>query len=133
VAIARALAMTTYRSAAEFRERFGGPGGQASLAAYLEHQGEKFAERFDRESCLRLMDSIDRHAVNPARVRTPLTLMGFDTDELCPPPLLRELAAMAPGTQRLIEARSDFGHDAFLCERAIVARAIREFLPGETP
>jgi homoserine O-acetyltransferase len=133
VVLARALAMTTYRSAAEFRDRFGGPGGRESLASYLEYQGAKFADRFDRESCLRLMDSIDRHAVNPARVRTPLTLLGFDTDELCPPPLLRELAAMAPGSERLIEASSRYGHDAFLCEHATVARTIREFLQGEQP
>jgi homoserine O-acetyltransferase len=133
VAVARALAMTTYRSPAEFRERFSGPGGRQSLESYLEHQGRKFAERFDRESALRLMDSIDAHDVDPAAIGAPLSLLGFDSDELCPPALLEELAARAPraGTPRIIRTR--YGHDAFLCEAEPVAAAIRDFLQGDQP
>lgn len=130
VEVARALAMTTYRSPAEFRKRFGGPGGADSLASYLDHHGDKFAARFDAVAYARLIDSIDTHAVNPAAIRTPLTLVGFDSDEICPPSLMRELSDLAPGTRGLVVLPSIYGHDAFLCERDGVAGTIAGFLNG---
>jgi len=130
VEAARALAMTTYRSPAEFRKRFGGPGGNRSLASYLDHHGDKFAARFDAVAYARLIDSIDTHAVNPATIRIPLTLVGFDSDEICPPALMHELADLAPGTRGLAVLPSIYGHDAFLCEQDGVAGAIAGFLNG---
>ena len=42
--------MTTYRSEADFDERFGRdvePDGRPSIVSYLDHQGAKLVERFD--------------------------------------------------------------------------------------
>ena len=128
VSVARALAITTYRSPREFRQRFGGPDGARSLVSYLEHQGDKFAARFGREDYRLLLDSIDNHAVDPARVTTPLTLVGFDTDELCPPALLRELATRVPRLKAWHRLQSIYGHDAFLCEKTAVAGLVTRFL-----
>jgi signal transduction histidine kinase len=41
---------------------------------------------------------------------------------------LRDLAARAPRLTRLIEARSIFGHDAFLKERELIGRALHDAL-----
>jgi homoserine O-acetyltransferase len=131
VALARALAMTTYRSADEFRARFSGPGGQARLTSYLDHQGRRFAERFDAGSYRRLMDAIDNHRLDPQRLQKPLSLLGFSTDELCPPALLQSFAAQVPGPVELEIIDSRYGHDAFLCEQAAVACAIDRFLQGD--
>lgn len=131
VALARALAMTTYRSADEFRERFSGADGQARLASYLDHQGRRFARRFDPESYRRLMDAIDGHRLDPERLRKPLNLLGFSTDELCPPALLQAFAARVPRLAGLEIIETRFGHDGFLCEHAAVARAIDHFLQGD--
>lgn len=133
VALARALAMTTYRSAEEFRARFAGDEAGAEIAGYLAHQGEKFARRFDREAYRRLMDSIDTHRIDPGRIAAPLDLLGFSTDELCPSALIREFAAAVPRLRRCRVLDSAYGHDAFLCEAAAVARAINDFLEGDLP
>lgn len=128
VAIARALAVTTYRSAREFRHRFGGPDGIRSLQGYLEHQGAKFQQRFSSEQYRLLLDSIDDHALNPADLRIPLNLVSFDSDELCPPALVRELAARANAATKWHRLQSIYGHDAFLCEQAKVAGLVARFL-----
>ena len=50
MALARELAMTTYRSEADFDERFGRsvePDGRPSIVSYLDHQGRKLIDRFD--------------------------------------------------------------------------------------
>jgi homoserine O-acetyltransferase len=131
LAVARALAMTTYRSNEEFRTRFGGPGGRASLESYLEYTGGQFAKRFDVNAYQCLLESIDTHSLNPASLLESLTLVGFDTDELCPPRLLQELASMAPGTEVLTEIETMYGHDAFLLEAGQVSAAVAAFLKGD--
>lgn len=131
VRLARALAMTTYRSPREFRQRFGGPDGARSLETYLERQGERFAARFSREAYRLLLDSIDRHALAPESVNVPLTLVGFDTDELCPPALMRELALRVPALRAWHRLQTVYGHDGFLCEASAVAGLVNRFLEDE--
>jgi homoserine O-acetyltransferase len=131
VALARSLAMTTYRSGAEFNARFGATGGGDGLLAYLDHHGRKFARRFDARSYTCLMDSIDGHEFAPARLVTPTTLLGFTTDELCPPDLLRSFAEALPRLRRLLLLDTPYGHDAFLCEAERIATCLHETLDGE--
>jgi len=50
LSLARQLAMTTYRSEADFDERFGRSreaDGRLSIVSYLEYQGRKLVDRFD--------------------------------------------------------------------------------------
>jgi homoserine O-acetyltransferase len=131
VALARSLAMTTYRSGAEFNARFGATGGGDGLLAYLDHHGRKFARRFDARSYTCLMDSIDGHEFAPARLVTPTTLLGFTTDELCPPDLVRSFAEALPRLRRLLLLDTPYGHDAFLCEAERIATCLHETLDGE--
>lgn len=132
LAIARALAVTTYRSAKEFDARFAW--GSSSndvrfdVQEYLEHQGDKFSRVFSPEAFLRLSESIDLQAVEPERVTVPTTLVGADTDVLVPWDLMCELRDRLAGPVKLIELRSDYGHDAFLKEEEKVAAIVSAFL-----
>ncbi|MGH7447244.1 MAG: alpha/beta fold hydrolase, partial [Longimicrobiales bacterium] len=103
VAAARALAMTTYRTAAEFDERFQGNARVSDGIAhfpvdvYLDHHARDHAESFTAESFLTLSQSLDLHRVDPQRISTACTLICFDSDTLVPKSHVRALAAAVPG------------------------------------
>ena len=134
LSLARALAMTTYRSATEFDARFewrpleGTTSPRFPVEEYLDARGAAFAERFDPEAFVRLSESIDLHAVDPAAITVPTTLVSVDTDALVPPWLVDELAERAPGVKRHVTFASVFGHDAFLKEVGLVSEVIRSTL-----
>src|SRR5690625_4824094 len=70
-ALARQLAMTTYRGSAEFAQRFSGEAEfvdgrfRLPVEGWLEHAGKKFAGSFDAKRYLSLSESIDLHDVDP--------------------------------------------------------------------
>ncbi len=119
VALARELAMTPYRSSEEFGDRFESTAptsaGQAyPVCEYLTARGRAYRAHTTPARWLSLSDSIDRHAVTPEAITTPVTLVGFTSDRLVPFDDIRELAARLPTLWRLVEAPSLYGHDAFL-------------------
>ena len=133
VALARQLAMTTYRSAEEFGWRFAptpppAAGQPYPVCDYLIARGEAYAESASASRWISLSDSLDRHFIRPEALTCPLTVIGFTSDRLVPIEDLRELAARAPRLVRLVEAPSIFGHDAFLKEREFVGRALHDAL-----
>ncbi|MBU1348015.1 MAG: homoserine O-succinyltransferase [Alphaproteobacteria bacterium] len=133
VALARELAMTTYRTAEEFADRFDttapASAGQAyPVCEYLTARGKAYRTHTTPARWLSLSDSIDRHNVTPEAIRTPVTLVGFTSDRLVPIDDIRELAARLPTLWRLVEAPSLYGHDAFLKEDEAVAAILRSAL-----
>jgi homoserine O-acetyltransferase len=133
VALARAMAMLTYRTPAEFADRFAEPprveDGRVRVAAesYLDFQGERHAGRMSATAYRRLSESIDLHRIDPASVAVPATFAAVDSDALVPAPDVEALAAAVPGARyHLIHSR--FGHDAFLKEEAQVAGIISQHL-----
>jgi homoserine O-acetyltransferase/O-succinyltransferase len=135
VSIARGVALTTYRTAPEFTARFDPAGhapaaGLAAIEAYLEHAGRVFAERFDAAAYLCLSESLDRHAVDAAQVRVPVTLVAVDSDTLVPCAQLRALHRRLGRRATLVEVRSEFGHDAFLKEHETIDRVLRGCVAG---
>ena len=133
VALARELAMTTYRTADEFDWRFAPtPPAQAGqpypVCDYLLARGSDYAEVTSAARWIALSDSLDRHSVAPEAVKCPLTVLGFTSDRLVPIEDLRELASRAPNLRRLGEASSIFGHDAFLKERELVGQTLHDTL-----
>ena len=131
VALARQLAMIGYRSPRELAKRFGAPAtlqdGRVRVAAedWLQAAGERFAQHFDAERFLGLSESIDLHAVAPAAVRVPTTLIGFSSDQLVP---LADLCALQHGLGAPCELHvldSDYGHDAFLKEAVALGALLR--------
>ncbi len=137
--LARGLAMTTYRSAEEFRERFDRPpikrddGFRFEIEAYLDHCGRRFAERFDGATFCRLSESIDLHEVEAEHVTTPTTVVAIANDELVPWPQLQALADRLRGPTELVQLDSRYGHDAFLKEPAALDALFRRTLKGIQP
>ncbi len=126
--LARALAVTTYRSEQEFANRFAAGLGPDGCLPYLSHQGESFSQRFDPYSYLCLSTSIDTHQIEPESIAIPVDLLGFSSDQLVPVSQLKILQNKLKqnGFLQLIE--SIYGHDAFLKETAEVAEILKQHL-----
>lgn len=134
LALARQLAMTTYRGADEFAERFDAApefrDGRFHFPVedYLGAAGRKFVGRFDARRYLSLSESIDLHRVDAAAVGVPCDLVAVSSDRLVPSADLRALAAELGAAARYHEIDSRYGHDAFLKETgrisALVAGAL---------
>ena len=90
LAIARGMAMMSYRTSDEFAARFDGgidgccPRTCSEPGAYLRARGENFLAVMTPERFLSLSASIDRHRVDPTRIRTPVLLIGAESDQLVP-------------------------------------------------
>lgn len=135
--IARALAMTTYRSARELAERFP-PGSSPAndglseaefdVERYLRHAGEKFAARMSPARFLALSLSADLHRVVPQQVMVPTTLIAAQGDTLVPGSQMRTLARRLPHLTGYHVLRSRRGHDAFLTETGRLSRLLTTIL-----
>ena len=119
--LARALAMTTYRSPEEFLARFEAPAKIVDgrfvfpVEEYLFARGRDYAARVRAEEFLSLSESIDLHRVEAANITVPTTVIAVREDRLVPIEDMRALAARLPEA-RLHELSSPHGHDAFLKE-----------------
>ncbi|MGQ0661700.1 alpha/beta fold hydrolase, partial [Sphingosinicella sp.] len=133
LAIARGLAMLTYRTRDEFGERFAGgidaddPLAVSDPGRYLKARGEAYRDVMSPGRFLSLSASLDRHKVNPARVRAPTLVIGATSDQLVPPEQLRDLAAALPDA-RLEILDSLYGHDMFLKEAGRIGALVADFL-----
>ena len=135
MALARALAITTFRSEEEFQRRFRGAGEQRDgwapvfpVESYLLHQGEKLARRFTPARFLALSLAGDLLDVDPARITARTTVVAIEGDRNVPRALVEELAARIAGPCDLVELSSGIGHDAFLKETDAVNRILRTAL-----
>ena len=154
--LARKLGTITYRSAAEWNQRFGrrrvpataGLSGdfrpQFEVESYLEHQALRFADAFDANAYLYLSRAMDQFnladhgggslaaAFARFRVRRALVI-GVETDLLFPIDQQREIAEQlhAPGREVEFHAFPSLqGHDAFLVDLQRFEPAIGGFLGG---
>jgi homoserine O-acetyltransferase len=156
LSMARQIAMLSYKSAELFNERFGrNPnrngedpwgldnqgggliGGRFDIAGYLDHQGERFIDRFDANSYLAILRTMDTwdplqgHS-SPAeafgRIRARLCFVGISSDWLFP---AREVSDFANAIRSAgvhadyREMSSNHGHDAFLAEQAELVRLLQ--------
>jgi len=146
LALARQLAMTTYRSEADFDQRFGRAAeadGTPSIVSYLRYQGQKLVRRFDPDTYRTLVGAMDRHdigagrgGIGPALARLAdngvrLTGLGISGDILYGPDQVRALVSAAAGEgahARYLELHSTKGHDAFLAEWEALAAIFRGML-----
>ena len=146
MALAREIGQISYRTAAEFQQRFGRRsqaaedvlvGGRFAVESYLGYQGDKLGLRFDPNSYLVLSQAMNSHDVGRgrgsvaaalARVTARVEVGGIDSDRLYPVALQHELARLLPGDHRCTVIESAFGHDGFLLEAdqvgAVVAAAL---------
>jgi homoserine O-acetyltransferase len=130
VALARQLAMATYRTPAEFAARFrargaAGAGDPYDVCDYLIARGRSCDAPPERY--VTLSDSIDRHAVDARKIRARALFVACAEDQLVPARDIARLAAAVPGG-RHVAISSVYGHDAFLKEAALIGPVVRRFL-----
>jgi homoserine O-acetyltransferase/O-succinyltransferase len=135
LAIARGLAITTYRSAREFADRFDPAPTELTdndatfpVEGYLRHHGERFAARWTAERFLALSLSGDLHRVDPSGIHTPTTIVAAEGDAIVPGEQLEILSARLAAPNRLLHVPTTRGHDAFLTEPAAVGAIIHNAL-----
>ena len=137
LALARQLAILSYRTPAEFDERFAEAAVvenrvRAGAEDYLDHCGAKYADRTAPTAFLRLSESIDLQALDPEAIDVPVTVVAIAEDRLVPVDDAFALAERLRGETRLRVLRSKYGHDAFLKETADIAGVLRESLAAAT-
>ncbi|HRP11068.1 MAG TPA: homoserine O-succinyltransferase [Terricaulis sp.] len=133
LALARQLAMITYRSAEEFEQRFDGAldeNGRSDLDKYLVSRGTAYANACAARRWLSLSEAIDRFAARPEAIAVKTTLVACPSDQLAPLQDIEELAARLPQCAGLKLMPSLYGHDAFLKECAQLEAILAEALDG---
>ena len=153
--LARKLGLITYRSAKEWRERFGRERvgilhsregifeTEFEIEAYLEAHARKFVGAFDANCYLYLSRSMDLFDVvehggsveaGLGRIRTEKTLViGVETDFLFPLDQQEEIATVLRrlGRDVRFEALASIqGHDSFLVDMDRFCPVIGDFLSG---
>ncbi len=128
VALARALALTTYRDDLDLDRRFSG--GDIAIDQWLDRHASSFGERLSAASYRALCASIDLHLVDPKSVRVPTTVIGLEPDALAPAWLVDELAGRLPLLAARHRVRTVHGHDGFLKEEAALDAILRTVIPS---
>ncbi|MDR3777167.1 MAG: homoserine O-acetyltransferase [Terracidiphilus sp.] len=154
--LARQIGMISYKSAELFDERYGRKpnrngedpwglddqgggliGGRFDIAGYLDHQGEVFMDRFDANSYLALLRTMDTwdplHGHSSPNevfslIRARLCFVGISSDWLFPPESVRDFAYTIRAAGVLADYRemtSAHGHDAFLAEQIELVRLLQ--------
>ncbi len=124
--LARQAAMISYRSAAEFDRRFGRVtyGARFEVENYLEHQGDRIAERFSPHSYLtltRAMELFDMAELRgtlenaAASVECEALFIGISSDLLYDPKEIEQFASLFPNSQYQT-LHAVHGHDSFLVD-----------------
>lgn len=131
VDLARRLAMTTYRTAQEFEQRFADPDPDSrdagGVPAYLKARGADFAARTPPARFLALSRSMDAVEIDLAAITCPVALLGFESDLLIPPGDVEWTASQIKGARCEI-APSLYGHDGFLKETGRVNTFLEDTL-----
>ncbi|MCA8895847.1 MAG: homoserine O-succinyltransferase [Amphiplicatus sp.] len=134
VALARELAMTTYRSADEFRGRFSsaplGPhaGDPYDVCGYLISRGEAYARAMSAPRYLTLSDSLDRANIDLSKVVADCLFIASKTDRLVPAADTEAASRGVKGRSSYLAIESLVGHDAFLCDAGEFSGQLKEFI-----
>lgn len=153
LAAARMLAHITYLSEETMHRKFGrrlqehdelhfGFDAEFQVESYLNHQGQKFVQRFDANSYMYITRAMDYYdaaehwgggALSEAckRIRGRMLIASFSSDWLYPPSASRELAFAVSNNGSpvtYVNVPSGYGHDAFLVQTAEVSGILRNFL-----
>lgn len=135
--LARELAMTTYRSAEEFSQRFSAVPSADNPATfdigdYLVARGQHYKKIMPVNRFLALSESIDLHSVDPAKIHTQTTLIAVRSDQLAPPCEMQALCDALAGPSALYVIDSIYGHDSFLKATDLLAPILSGFMGGKS-
>lgn len=144
---ARAIAMTTYRSAESLNLRYGRENGASAFGqraqapddfavrGWLHHHAAMFVERFDANCYLALLDAMDRHDVGYGRggacaalkrITQPALVVTVSSDALYPPADQLDMYRELPDAE-YVPMQSSHGHDGFLIDAAQLAPHVANF------
>lgn len=152
LAVARMIGHITYLSDQSMHAKFGrrlSREGRAydfinefQVESYLDHQGNKFVDRFDANSYLYMTKAMDYFDAAEAygngslvraleRVQARLLILSFSSDWLFPPYQSQELVDASIRANRDVtyaNIESPYGHDAFLLEIETEGKIVKAFL-----
>lgn len=150
--LARMIAMITYRSQAQFSQRYDRErvdesnekyfdfNNRFQVESYLHYQGEKLVKRFDAHAYIYLSKAMDLHDISRGfdswesalnRIQASVLSVGISSDVLY---FEEELVKVTEQLQKLgkdanyAEMESIFGHDSFLIEYDKLNRIAADFL-----
>ncbi|HEX2834690.1 MAG TPA: homoserine O-acetyltransferase [Thermoanaerobaculia bacterium] len=137
LAIARMIAMSTYRSHASYQSRFARAHDGRSFAVeqWLRRHGDRLVARFDAKTYVTLTHAMDSHDVARGRgayetvlasITQPALVVSIDSDILYPPAEQEELALLIPNAT-LRSIHSPHGHDGFLIDAAEIGAVVTEW------
>lgn len=139
LALARQLAFITYRSNIEFTQRFNRNSGKQNdfaIQDYLQHQGQKFTERFDANSYIRLSQCMNSHDISVGfdsiesalqSIQQPTLVISLEHDQLYTYTEQAQLAEFIPNAEHEL-IPTQFGHDGFLIETKAMGDILNRFL-----
>lgn len=148
LALARKIAMLTYRTMPSMEEKFARQLTESNdffdgknkfqINNYLEYQGDKLVKRFDANTYIKLADIMDYHDISFKRgnitdilktIKAKTLSIGIDSDLLYPVEEQKFIAENIVNAE-YNEIRSVHGHDAFLIEFEQLNTIIGDFLKG---
>ena len=138
LAVAREIAMISYRTEAGFKERFGaGTAAHAGVVDWLRHHGTALKAGFDEWAYRTLLSAMDSHDVTRARGTLGHVLgdrglgvwgVGIAGDMLYSPSVVHDWVTAVGGVYRCLD--TVHGHDGFLIEQDQVGAILRDALDG---
>ena len=149
VSLARQIAMISYKSHELFEQRFSRRHNRNGenprqrfenrfdIAGYLDYQGEKFIERFDKEThkiITKAMDLFELNETEIAQITATNYFIGISSDWLFPATDVKKLAERFHQNNvnaEYIELISPDGHDAFLSDTAKMSGILERILAKE--
>lgn len=144
LAVARMMAMVSYRSWANFESRFARERAgedQFQVESYLGYQGDKLVDRFDAVTYVRLTQAMDSHDLSRGRgemetvlagIRQPALVVSVSSDVLYPPAEQQYLARHLPNAEYAV-LDSPHGHDGFLIDLDELGGLVGDFRAGLEP
>ena len=146
LALARKIAMLTYRTMLSLEEKFArqltdsenffDEKNNFQINSYLDYQGEKLVNRFDANTYITLANIMDYHDISFNRgniddvlksIKAKTLSIGIDSDLLYPVEEQKFIAEKITDA-KYAEIKSIHGHDAFLIEFEQLNKIIGDFL-----
>ena len=133
--LARRIALISYRTEDELAVRFARDtkNGQFEVENYLQYQCKQFVKRFDTQTYINLVQSMNTHDLGRGRknstaqvlqtINVPTTIWAAESDRLYPLRLHRFMKDNIKAAELKI-IKSLYGHDSILIEQDSIASTI---------
>jgi homoserine O-acetyltransferase len=148
LAVARMIGHLTYMCDESLDQKFGRGrelpthkfGPEFTVEGYLDHQGQKFVNRFDANSYLYITKALDYFDLSEqygsleaalAHTRCGFLIVSFSSDWLYPGSYSTEMVRTLKALKREVtfhDVQASFGHDSFLVEVDLMTQLVGGYL-----